>query len=362
MPSWSSTRGAAVARSARTLLRSSPTTLGVTLVLLVASAVAGTLTAPASAETASWWAAGPSTTLDGRPWTAVTALLVASDPLQLLLDVVLLLLLLAAAEHRLGSVRTLVAFLLTGALGAVLGSALQSIGSAAGEWWASDTVGDHTFDPLIGAVGALIAATAAMGALWRRRIRVTAFAVVLMFVLYAGDSADVYRMIAGLTGLAVGAVLVGGVAGLRPRRPARSSHRESRALLAAVVAVTAIGPLVAVLSDSGYGPFSFLGRLLQNAFTACSGSARITSGWPSCPPARSSSPSSRSSCCSWQRWVCAPADGSASSWPSGSTSRSLCWRRCHCSASPATPTSSTTASTSSGSPRRCSSRSRSSRC
>lgn len=267
MPSWFPRRGAAVARPLRALLRSSPTTVGITVVLVLASTLAGTLTGPASAETASWWAAGVSTTLGGRPWTAVTALLVASDPLQLLLDVVLVLVLLAVAERRLGSVRTLVAFLLTGAVGTTAGALLQSAGSAAGEWWASDTVGDHTFDPLIGAVGALIAATAAMGALWRRRLRVSVFSVVLMFVLYAGDSADVYRMIAGLSGLAVGAVLVGGVAGLRPRPPVRSSHRESRALLASVVAVTAIGPLVAVLSDSGYGPFSFLGRLLQNAFT-----------------------------------------------------------------------------------------------
>jgi membrane associated rhomboid family serine protease len=267
MPSWFPRRGAAVVRPLRTLLRSSPPAVGITVVLVVASAITGTLTAPASAETASWWASGASTTLDGRPWTAVTALLISSDPLQLLLDVVLLLPLLAAAERRLGSLRTLVAFLFTGAVGTTLGTLLQSVGSAAGEWWATDTVGDHTFDPLIGGVGALIAATAAMGALWRRRIRVTTFSVVLMFVLYAGDSADVYRMIAGLSGLAVGAVLVGGVAGVRLRRPVRSSHRESRALLAAIVAVTAIGPLVAVLSDSGYGPFSFLGRLLQNAFT-----------------------------------------------------------------------------------------------
>ncbi|MWV59604.1 bifunctional lysylphosphatidylglycerol flippase/synthetase MprF [Rathayibacter sp. VKM Ac-2754] len=267
MPSWFSGRGAALVRAGRHLVRRSPVAVSVTLVLLLASAATGTLIGPASAETSAWWAAGPGTTLGGRPWTAVTALLIASDPPQLLLDVVLVLLLLAAAERRLGSLRTVLAFTVTGALGAGLGAVLQVAGAAAGEWWATDTVGDATFDPLIGAVGALLASTAFMGALWRRRLRVTTFSVVLMFVLYAGDSADVYRMIAGVAGLALGAVLAGGVGALRPRTPARSSHRESRALIAAVVAVTAIGPLVAVLSDSGYGPFSFLGRLLQNAFT-----------------------------------------------------------------------------------------------
>ncbi|SMH33122.1 Lysylphosphatidylglycerol synthetase, C-terminal domain, DUF2156 family [Rathayibacter oskolensis] len=267
MPSWFSRRGTAVVRALRLLLRRSPAAVWVTAVLLVASATAGTLSGPASAETSSTWAAGAGTTLGGRPWTAVTSLLVSSDPLQLVLDAALVLALLAAAERRLGPARTVAVFLATGAVGTTVGSLLQAGGAAVGEWWASDTVGDATFDPLIGAVGALLASTAFMGALWRRRIRVTTFSIVLMFVLYAGDSADAYRMIAGLAGLGLGAVLAGGVAALRPRRPVRSSHRESRALIASVVAVTAIGPLVAVLSDSGYGPFSFLGRLLQSAFT-----------------------------------------------------------------------------------------------
>ncbi|QHC59491.1 DUF2156 domain-containing protein [Rathayibacter sp. VKM Ac-2760] len=249
------------------MVRSSPAAFATTLVVVLASAVTGTLVGQASEQTESWWAASAGTILSGRPWAALTSLLIASGPPTLLLAVLLLLPLLMAAERRLGSRRLVVAFLLTGALGTALGTSLQSVGASLGEWWAGDTVGDRTFDPLIGAVGALLAATAFMGGLWRRRLRVTVFAVVLMFVLYAGDSADVYRLIAGVAGLAIGAVMAHGAEGLRPQRPAPSSHRESRALLAAVVAVTAIGPLVAVLSDSGYGPFSFLGRLLQSAFT-----------------------------------------------------------------------------------------------
>ncbi|ROS29105.1 lysylphosphatidylglycerol synthetase-like protein (DUF2156 family) [Rathayibacter sp. PhB127] len=267
MPSWSLKRGRASARRVAAVLRSSPAAFATTAVVLLASAAAGTLLAPASDETGAWWAAGAGTILGGRPWAAVTGLLIVSGPPALLLVVLLLLPLLIAAERRLGARRLVLAFLLTGALGTGVGAALQSVGASVGEWWAGDTVGDHTFDPLIGGVGALLAATAFMGGLWRRRLRVTVFAVVLMFVLYAGDSADVYRLLAGAAGLVIGAVLAHGVSGLRPQRPAPSSHRESRALLAAVVAVTALGPLVAVLSDSGYGPFSFLGRLLQSAFT-----------------------------------------------------------------------------------------------
>ncbi|MCM6761748.1 DUF2156 domain-containing protein [Rathayibacter sp. ZW T2_19] len=267
MPSRIPPRASAAARSVIAGTRRSPVAVAVVSVLLLASTLAGTVAGPAPALTAQTWAAGPSTTLAARPWTALTALLIASDPLQLVLDAVLVLLVLVIAERRLGPLRTALSFVVTGAIGATAGSILQVAGAAVGEWWASDTVGDLTFDPLIGAVGALMASTAVTGALWRRRLRVTSFAVVLMFVLYAGDSADVYRLLSGLAGLALGAVLSGGLRGLRPRRPAPSSHRESRGLLAVIVAVTALGPLVAVLSDSGYGPFSFLGRLLQNAFT-----------------------------------------------------------------------------------------------
>ncbi|NRD08248.1 bifunctional lysylphosphatidylglycerol flippase/synthetase MprF [Rathayibacter agropyri] len=267
MPTWIPRSGAAAVRPLRLLMRRSPAAVTTTLVLLVASAVTGTLLAPASAETTAWWATSADTTLAGRPWAAVTSLLISSAPLQLLVDVVVLLPLLIVAERRMGAIRTVTAFVVTGAVGTVLGTSLQTIGATFGEWWAGDTVGDHTFDPLIGGVGAVVTATAFMGALWRRRLRVVTFAVVLMFVLYAGDSADVYRLLAGVTGLVLGEVLLSGAAGLRPHRPAPSSHRESRALVATVVAVTAIGPLVAVLSDSGYGPFSFLGRILQSAFT-----------------------------------------------------------------------------------------------
>ncbi|WKK71850.1 hypothetical protein Q0F99_01340 [Rathayibacter oskolensis] len=63
MPSWFSRRGVAVVRPLRLLLRRSPVAVAVTLVLLVASAVTGTLLGPASADTSAWWAGEPA-----RPW------------------------------------------------------------------------------------------------------------------------------------------------------------------------------------------------------------------------------------------------------------------------------------------------------
>ena len=142
-------------------------------------------------------------------------------------------LLLGVAERKLGSIRVAVAFVVTGLIAMTVGVVVQWGGSLVGEWWALGTAADRTLDPLTGVVGALIASTAFMSALWRRRIRIVTLAFVLVFVLYDGDSSNVYRLIAGICGLFLGAWFARDASTLRPRR---SSHGETRALLATVVA------------------------------------------------------------------------------------------------------------------------------
>ena len=156
-----------------------------------------------------------------------------------------------------GTWRAILAFVVTGVIGVALGTLLQWLGSLAGEWWATGTSADLTLDPLAGIVGALITATAFMGALWRRRIRIVTFAFILVFVLYDGDSSNAYRLIAAIAGLFLGALLTRDPSTLRARR---SSHAETRTLVAAVVAVTAIGPIVPSSTASELTPFAL--RLL----------------------------------------------------------------------------------------------------
>lgn len=245
-------------RVTRTLrsLRRYPVSIALTLVVLATTLL--------GADAASWGAGVGATIEGGRPWTAVTALLVAADPGTLLLCILAAVLLLPVAERAMGSLRTAFVFVIAGSGAVLIGTAVQSLGEQLQEWWAADTATDLTVDPVIGVVAALLAASAFLGPLWRRRVRLGAFGVVTMFVLYAGDSADVYRLLAAFLGLGLGVLLA--ARGTR-RRSGRSSHREARGLLAGIVVASAIGPLVAVLSDSGYGPFSFLGKLLQSAFT-----------------------------------------------------------------------------------------------
>ncbi|WP_022892217.1 phosphatidylglycerol lysyltransferase domain-containing protein [Agromyces subbeticus] len=237
------------------VIRRVPFSIALAVVLLGTTIAAGTAAGSASDATTSTWAAGVLTTIEaGRWWTVGSALVIAFDPFQLVFGVLASLLLLGIAERRMGTWRTIVAFVVTGVLGVALGTVVQWLGSLAGEWWATGTAADLTLDPLTGIVGALMASTAFMGTLWRRRIRLVTVAFILVFVLYDGDSSNVYRLVAAVAGYLLGAVLARDASTLSARR---SSHRETRTLVAAIVAVTAVGPIVALINRSELTPFAF---------------------------------------------------------------------------------------------------------
>ncbi len=236
-------------------IRRVPFSIALAALLIATAIVTGTMFGSPSDATAQTWAAGVTTTIEGGAWwTVATALFISYDPFQLVFGVLAAVLLLGIAERRMGTGRAILAFVVTGVLGVAVGTLLQWLGSLAGEWWATGTAADLTLDPLAGIVGALITATAFMGALWRRRIRIVTFAFILVFVLYDGDSSNAYRLIAAVVGLFLGALLTGDASTLRAHR---SSHQETRTLVAAVVAVTAIGPIVALVNRTELTPFSF---------------------------------------------------------------------------------------------------------
>ncbi|MGJ4845699.1 bifunctional lysylphosphatidylglycerol flippase/synthetase MprF [Leifsonia sp. Le1] len=239
-----------------------PASIALTLIVIVTSIVTGTMWSPATGgDQTMLWAAGVGPTIDsGYWWTPVTALFVPEDPAQLVIVVVLALTLLATAERLIGTLRASIAFLATGVVGITLGVLLQWSAASFGEIWATTTEFDFTLDPTVGIIGALITASAFASALWRRRIRLLTFAVVLMFVLYNGDQNNVFRLIAALLGLGLGTLLRPGTV----KRIRRSSHAETRNLIAALVAITAIGPLVALLPPGGFGPLSFVSALFEH--------------------------------------------------------------------------------------------------
>lgn len=242
-------------------LRTCPGAVVLALIVIVTSLTTGTIATPGDVnDGALSWATGVTTTVqNGQWWTPLTALFVPNDLVQLIVCVLAALVLFALAERLMGSLRAAIAFLVTGVLGMIVGVLLQAAAMASGDVFTAISSLDVVLDPTVGIVGALITASAFASALWRRRIRVTTFAIVLMFVLYNGDSDNFYRLVAGLLGLGLGAWLARGHAphhGLR-----RSSLAESRNLIAVIVAVTGLGPIIAFTNGGGFGALSFLATM-----------------------------------------------------------------------------------------------------
>jgi lysylphosphatidylglycerol synthetase-like protein (DUF2156 family) len=245
-----------------------PLSIGFALVILVTSLTVGTFFGAPSTATQEQWAAGVTTTIDmGHWWTVFTALFIPWDPFQLVADILASLVLLGIAERLLGRGRLVAVFLVTGLIGVGVGVLLQWVGSLAGEWWADGTSYDLTMDPLTPIVGSLLAASALMGPLWRRRVRLVAFGLLIMFALYDGDTSTVYRLIAGVAGLVIGHFISG-----RSRRVTwlKSSFGEVRVLIAAIVAIVAVGPLVSLLNPDGTGAFGLAGSFYGDIFPSAS--------------------------------------------------------------------------------------------
>ena len=257
--------GSAFGRLLRFLVRA-PLSVALAALLAVNHLLEGHPLAPIDDALLEQFGAGVGPTLEeGRWWTVLTASGFASGPIEALVGIVAALLLLGTAERVMGTFRTLVAGIVTGAAGYGIGIAIQAAGAWAGEWWALLTADVVTVDPVPGILGALMASTAYMQRLWATRTRVAVLAVVLVFVLYSGDPQHLYRLIAALAGLLLGAVFQGNPSSLRPRR---ASYREVRALLATVVAAGALGPIVAVMNPGAFTPFALLSANLDPAIDA----------------------------------------------------------------------------------------------
>ncbi|TQL46826.1 lysylphosphatidylglycerol synthetase-like protein (DUF2156 family) [Subtercola boreus] len=242
-----------VSRGARKL----PVTWSVIVVFGAAAALKATFFATAGLGT------GLDSLLVQHDWAAAgTSVLFVEKPVYLTGVVVVTLGLLGIAETRLGSVRSLIAFLVVTVFGIALGIGLQSAGVLLDNPAAESTRGQHMSDPLIPVIGTFLASTAYLRPVIGARVRVISFAVLLVFVLYSGQPSDLYRLGGAVSGLLLGFVFTK----TRPR-PGKRSFSDTRTLLAAVVTVTAIGPLVSALAPARVGLFEPLGALFRDSAT-----------------------------------------------------------------------------------------------
>lgn len=162
------------------------------------------------------------------------------------------------AEYTLGSARFAVAAAGISAFslpaGFILGSAVERAGF---NRWGPDLTNEVFCSPVAWILGPLALASAQMGVLWRRRLRIVLIALTGTLVLYHGSLSDV---------VALTAVVVGWIAGEALRGPAvrslRMSLRESRVLVAVLLTAVAVGPVITALNPAAQGPFAGVSQLM----------------------------------------------------------------------------------------------------
>ncbi|NCL72576.1 hypothetical protein AIIKEEIJ_00010 [Rhodococcus sp. YH1] len=197
---------------------------------------------------------------EGHPWVLWTSGLFASGLGEYVLSSVAILAVAVPVENRLGSRRFALAAALSQGAGAALALLVALLASTVPNSWGFELHGHLTEDPLPWVLGTLLAATAAMGTLWRRRIRTLVLVFLVTSALFAGHLQDVVRLCAALAGLFLGPVLFGRAA----RGPALGGTvRERRTLVALVVAASVLGPILAAFSPHAIGPLSALRELFD---------------------------------------------------------------------------------------------------
>jgi phosphatidylglycerol lysyltransferase len=241
-------------------LRSAQLTLGFVVIFWVLGALTSSLAAGPDAQLRLQVAATPHSVPD-HWWAIVASAAWGRDLPDYVLGTVLVLLLGVPLERRMGRRAFAIAAVSSQILG--VGVALGFLAAAQGLLgsWTTE-MGSHLFmGPSAFIIGATMAGSASMATLWRRRIRLAVFALLLLLALYGGGFADLVRL--GSAG--VGAVLGPLLLGRRPRfrRPVSTRH-EGRVLLSLLIAASAIGPVVAGLVPHAVGPLSILRFLFTN--------------------------------------------------------------------------------------------------
>lgn len=237
-----------------------PVTAGFVLAFWVAGVLSSSLIA-GPARSLRPYVAATAHSLPDHWWALLTSGFWARDLAGYLLGSAVVLCVGLALEPRMGSLRFAAAALGSQILGIAAALVFLVLARQAMGTWTREMSGHVFLGPSALITGAVMAGTAMMPTLWRRRVRLVIFALYILLALYSGGFADLVRLGAACTGALLGPVLLG----RRPlfRRPV-SSRNEGRVLIALLVAVAATGPVVAGLTPHAAGPLSVLRLLFTN--------------------------------------------------------------------------------------------------
>ncbi len=243
---------------AATALRRAPVSLVLLAAWWVLGIVTGALRHGPSPDLAQWVSSGVGSFGSGHVWVLWTSGLFASGIVEYLLVTVVILAVAVPTENRIGSVPFAAAAVVTQGIGSALALLIAWVASTVPNTWGIDLHGHVIEDPLPWVLGTLLASTAVMDTLWRRRIRTLVLVFLVTAALFAGHLQDVTRLCAAAAGVILGPWLCGRSA----RGPALGGTvREQRTLIALVVAASVLGPVLAAFSPHAIGPLSAL-RLL----------------------------------------------------------------------------------------------------
>ena len=194
----------------------------------------------------------------GRWYTAPISMLYVPDLGRLLIDIPLILVAFGLAESVIGKAKTVWVSIITTLGGMALGMGLCSLSDGHSPQWHAISHDGAVLGPLILVAGTLMCASAFTAMLWRRRIRVIGYAVVLIMFLYRGEASDYCLLAAAMIGHVLGYLMSSASHGDEYRHGA---VYEMRRLIGMAAGVQAIGSLVAVSSRQSFGLLSTFGLL-----------------------------------------------------------------------------------------------------
>lgn len=194
----------------------------------------------------------------GRWYTAPISLLSVPHLGRLLIDIPLILIAFGLCETVIGKAKTAWVSLITTLGGIALGMGLCSLFAGKSPQWHAISHDGAILGPLVVVVGTLMCASAFTAMLWRRRIRVIGYSVVLIMFLYRGEAGDYCLLAAALIGHVLGYLMASESQGDVYRHGALY---EMRRLIGMAAGVQAFGSLVAVSSRQSFGLLSMFGLL-----------------------------------------------------------------------------------------------------
>lgn len=165
-------------------------------------------------------------------------------------------------ERLLGSTRFAAAAVASQVFGGLLATWFAGAANTLPGDWSLALESESFVGPVALACGVATAASASLSTLWRRRVRVGLFTLLVLLALYGGSFHSVAALAAAVAGALCGPLLLGRF----PSLPGRlvTTRREARVLVGLVVAASAVGPVISALSAQAVGPLAVL-RYLSTA-------------------------------------------------------------------------------------------------